>query len=255
VLVDEVLDLANGITHSESILSVGVDAGNPAVLYYEPQGSAVDQVPTTRQSVAETFAEYRIDPGADNDFLEIMLARLEAHYGLTGFAAVFTADFEAFLQSVDLDDQTEGNQPYTDPSGDPILTLADTRWFGPAETWPKELENHPYIHFWHRLDTALIEQGIPGMGYEVLGDEEWLALFDPGPLSENPYITMEMRTRSTSGFDMLDEDQLENERPERSLGDIGAIELLDGGSPVVPQSAESPRETRAPRPRVRPHRQ
>ena len=30
--------------------------------------------------------------------------------------------------AVDLDDMTPGNQPYLDPLGAPILTLADTGW-------------------------------------------------------------------------------------------------------------------------------
>ena len=65
---------------------------------------------------------------------------------------------------------TPGAQPYTSPAGVPILTLAATRFFGPAETWPQELENYPYIEFWHRLDAALAAAAIPGMGPELLGD-------------------------------------------------------------------------------------
>jgi hypothetical protein len=234
--VEEVLDLENGITYSDTILSVGVDAGNPTVLHYDPQGSALDQVPTSHYAVDETFGEYVVDSGHEDSFLSIVLDRLEDHYGLTDFASNFTADFEAFLRSVDLDDDTEGNQPYTDPYGSPILTLADTLWFGPAVTWPKELANHPYIHFWHRLDTALLEQEIPGMGYEVLGDAEWRALFNSGPLSENPYITMSLWTSPTGGFDMLEVDQVGTARPEESLGDIGAIELPGEGSRAIPQA-------------------
>jgi hypothetical protein len=251
VRVDEVLDLVNGITYSDSILSVGVDDGNPTVLHYGPQGSAVDQVPTSHYAVDETFAEYSVDWGRDDEFLAAVLDRLEVHYGLTDFAFNFTDDFEGFLRSVDLDDQTDGNQSYTDPQGDPILTLADTLWFGPGVTWPKELANHPYIHFWHRLDTALLEQDIPGMGYEVLGDTEWGALFDSGVLADYPYITMDMWTSPTRGFDMLEVDQVGTVRPEESLGDIGAIELPGMGSRAIPRAYTPSLNTEAPRSGIR----
>jgi hypothetical protein len=224
IALEEVLDLNNGITHSDTIFSVGVDSGEPAVLLYQPHGSALDQVPVSSYQVPEIFAEYHLSPGAVDDFLGIVLARLEEHYDIPGFAGEFTAAFEEFLQSVDLDEEMPGLQPYTDPNGDPILTLADTLWFGPAETWPKRLENHPYIHFWHLLDAAILEHGIPGMGPELLGDDEWSALFHSGPLAENPSISMVVMTRLSSGFAMLRADQVGTPRPVQGLGDIGAIE-------------------------------
>jgi hypothetical protein len=242
VELEEVLDLENGITRSDTILSVGVDADELAVLHYQPQGTALDRVPLSSYQVPETFAEYDISPGADDDFLAIVLARLEEHYDIPGFAGEFTAAFEEFLQSVDLDEELPGLQPYTDPNGDPILSLADTLWFGPAETWPKMLENYPYIHFWHLLDGALLEHEIPGMGPELLGDEAWSALFDSGPLSENPYISMEIGTRLSYGFEMLQADQVGTIRPVNGLGDIGAIE-----APLMalPPGSEPARRKRA----------
>jgi hypothetical protein len=173
-----------------------------------------------------------------NDFLAILLHRLEDYYGLAGFAGGFTADFEAFLQTVDADDETEGVQPYTDPPGDPILLLADTRWFGPAITWPKRLSNYPYIHFWHRLDVALLAEGPPDMGTEVLGDAEWEALFPSGPLNEgeDPEIIMTVRTVPAPGFPMLEVDQVGTERPLNAFGDIGAIERLYVEIDIKPSS-------------------
>jgi len=224
--VADVLNLASGVTHSDSIFSAGVDAPNSVVLHYEPQGSAVDQIPTSPYSVNETYAEYDIAAGVDDNFLSILLDRVESHYGLTDFASGFTTDFETFLQSFDSDDDTAGVQPYTDPSDNPILTLADTQWFGPAQTWPKELPNYPYIHFWHRLDLALLAEGIPGMGPEVLGDDNWETLFTSGPLVENPSITVEVWIRPTPGFAMLEVDQLGTGRPANTLGDIGACEYV-----------------------------
>jgi len=199
------------------------------VLHYEPQGSALDQVPTSHYWTNETLAEYELAEGGNTEFLAIVLARIEDYYddsfpGMSGFASAFTTTFETFLQAVDLDDSNVELNPYKDPDGNPILLLADTLWFGPAVTWPKELPNHPYIHFWHHLDVALIAEGI-GLGPEVLGDVEWAALFDDGPLTENPDITMDLWTRPTSGFSLLPVDQVDTARPANTLGDIGAIEI------------------------------
>jgi hypothetical protein len=225
--VADVLDLDRGVTRFDTILSAGVDAEQPAVLSYRPRGSALDQVPAAPPyQIDEIYAEYNIWAGVRNGFLAILLGRLEDYYGLAGFAGDFTADFEAFLQSVDADDETQGVQPYTDPGGVPILLLADTRWFGPAVTWPKRLSNYPYIHFWHRLDRALLAEGLPDMGSEVLGDAEWEALFPSGPLNEgeDPEIIMNVRTVAAPGFPMLEIDQVGTERPLNAFGDIGAIE-------------------------------
>jgi hypothetical protein len=223
--VADVLDLAGGVTLSPVLLSAGVGDGDPVVLYYEPAGTARDRIPTATYSVPEVFAEYEIDVGATNDFLEIVLGRIEDHYGLPGFAATCQADFEAFLQSVDTDDETAGLQPYEDPDGNPILTLADTQWFGPALTWPKELPNYPYMEFWHHLDAALRAENIPGMGVELLGDEAWSALFDSGRLDENPEIDMTVITSNRGAPGLLDVDQRGTSRPADALGDIGAIEV------------------------------
>jgi hypothetical protein len=63
------------------------------------------------------------------------------------------------------------------------------------------------------------------MGPEVLGDDEWKALFTSGPLAENPYITVAIGEYSVPGFAALEVDQLGNSRPVNTLCDIGAIEL------------------------------
>ncbi|MBI9077322.1 MAG: right-handed parallel beta-helix repeat-containing protein [Desulfatibacillum sp.] len=225
VLLDDVLDMVAGPVLHASILSTGVDAGNPVPLYYEPRGQALDQFPAPQYYIQEVFAEYWVDQDTEDNFLEFFLARLEDYYNLEGFAAGFTEDFETFLSTVDADDKTDGVQHYTDPDGNPILTLADTLWFGPADTWPKEVSNYPYIHFWHRLDAALADENIPGMGPEILGDNAWAALFDSGEQAESPNITM--RIWSISGYKSIMEnlDQLGLARPVNDRGDIGAIEL------------------------------
>jgi len=225
VAVGDVLDLAGGVTTSPTLISAGVDAGQPAVLHYAPAGTALDGVPSGSYTVMETFAEYDVENDATDDFLVILLDRIEAHHGLVGFAAARTAAFEAFLQSVDTDEDTPGLQPYLDPDDQPVLTLADTHWYGPAETWPKELVNHPWIHFWHQLDAALEAEGLPGMGPELLGDAAWAALFASGPLTENPSIVMWVGTLPRGAVFPLADDQLGTPRPTDSPGDIGAIEM------------------------------
>lgn len=224
VALSAVID-TNAVTRSSLITSVGVDAGNLVPLHYPPHGNALSQIPGSRYEVEETLGEYVVANGATDDFLEIVLQRIENRYGLPGFAATFTNDFEAFLQTVDADASTEGTQPYRNPSGAPILTLADTHWFGPSQEWPQELENYPYIEFWHRLDDALEAASIPGMGPELLGDSAWRTLFSTGSLAENPGITITISTRPRLSVTPVTVDQLGNSRPATSLGDIGAIEV------------------------------
>jgi hypothetical protein len=225
VELEALIDLTSGVTHSTTIRSVGVDAPGFAVLHYGPWDRARDQIPPAVYPVWEVLGEYAVASGGVDDFLSIMLERLEAEYALPGFATDFTVDFEDFLQSVDLDEESPGLQPYLDPQGDPILTLADTLFFGPAQTWPRELANHPYIHFWHRLDEALLGEEIPGMGPEVIGDEAWAALFSSGRLPENPSITMSLWQQHAFDVQLEPSDQLGRARPASSLGDVGAIEI------------------------------
>ena len=225
IVLSEVLDLDTGITESGTILSAGVDAGNPVPLYYNPQGNALDRTPIDPYNISGVYVDYDISGGADDDFTKTMLLRLEAYYNLSGFVAAFTLNFEDFLENVDLDDETAGNQPYTNPEGDPILELKDALWFGPATTWPGKLYNYPYIEFWHRLDNALMVENILGMGVELIGNDVWDALFTSGPLVENPEIDMNVRSVTLHRVEVLAEDQLFNPRPTNDLGDIGAIEI------------------------------
>ncbi len=222
----DVLDLTNGITRSADILSVGADAPARAVLHYTPKGDAIEQVPPSTYSLNKTRAEYALSPGATNNFLEIILARIEDQYSLPSFASSFTTNFEAFLATVDSDNiQTNGVQPYTDTNGVPILTLAAAQWFNSSAIWPSQLCNYPYIEFWHQLDTALEAENITGMGPELLGDDAWQALFDPGYLTENTNINFSIWT-VTYDAQPSAKDQAGAARPVNGLGDIGAIERL-----------------------------
>jgi len=224
VQLDQVVELPSGVTRSAFIRSVGADEGDFAVLNYQPWNRARDQIPAVGYALPEVLGEYRVAPGAIDNFLSILLARLEIHYGLPGFAAGFTTDFETFLAGVDIDPDTPGLQPYRDPAGDPILSLDDALWFGPAVTWPRELYNYPYIEFWHRLETALHAAPVAGMGPEAMGDAAWAALFSSGPLAENPGITMTLVREQQLSTQLSPVDQLGTARPVSILGDVGAIE-------------------------------
>ena len=92
-------------------------------------------------------------------------------------------------------------------------------------TWPKQVYNWPYIEFWHRLDEALIDEGIPGMGPEVIGDALWETLFSSGSLPENPDLTVFMFRRAAFQVQLEAADQLGASRPANALGDVGALEI------------------------------
>lgn len=220
----DVLDLDTGVTRSTLALSVGVDAGQPALLHYAPQGSALDRIPAAAYDLSETRGQYQVAAGGADNLLAVLLQRLERHFALPGLALDFTKAFEAFLQSVDADSGTPGVQPYTNPSGTAILTLGDTLFFGPAATWPREAANQPYIEFWHRLDAELAARSPPGLGPAGLDDRAWQALFGSGPLAENPALTIEIDTRARLPVQRQTVDQLGAPRPLSRLADIGAIE-------------------------------
>jgi hypothetical protein len=223
VAVGDVLNLTTGVITSPDIQSLGVNAGNPIVLYYQPAGSALNQVPAEDYLVNEIYAEYQLLSGGTDNFLEIFLGRVESTYSLNQFAATFVDDFELFLNTVDTDADLAGLQPYISPGGDAILTLADTLWFGPAQTWPSELSNYPYIEFWHRLDIALESENISGMGPELLNGFAWASLFSSGELNENPSLVMSIIPAELLVSPVAN-DQLETKRPTLTLADIGAIE-------------------------------
>ncbi|MDP2007572.1 MAG: hypothetical protein Q8K45_18015 [Rubrivivax sp.] len=220
----EVLDLDTGIVRSATVVSAGVDAGSAAVLHYTPQGSALDRIAAPAYEVSETWAQYRVAAGGTDNFLAIVLDRLEARHGLTGLAQRFSAGFEAFLQAVDSDAATAGLQPYLSPTGQPILQIADTQFFGPAQTWPREQANQPYIEFWHRLDAELALTAPSALAVTGLDDVAWRSLFAPGTLAENPAIEVAIETRPRWTVSRESVDQRGLPRDPARAADIGAIE-------------------------------
>jgi len=225
VALADVVDLGGGVATDPTIPSVGVAAGSAVPLSYRPAGTALDVVPAGTYRVDDVLAEYEVASDAQDDFLAIALQRIEQKYALAGFAAGFKTEFETFLQSADTDTATPGLQPYRNPDGNPILTLAATHFFGPSQTWPRELYNHPYIEFWHRLDAALAQAAAPGMGPELLGDGAWQSLFSTGSLPENPSLRTIVWTESGPGISRLSVDQSGTARDPQGPADVGAIEV------------------------------
>ena len=84
IAVTDVLDTAN-VTTSDTIFSTGIDAGGPSVLHYTPKGDAVDAIPPSSYYVESIYADYWISDSATNDFLEILLSRIEKQYNLSRF--------------------------------------------------------------------------------------------------------------------------------------------------------------------------
>lgn len=209
--------------------SAGVGADPFALRYFEPAGSALGQVPGDSYSVSEIYGELLGPPGeGDNRFLlPLMLERIEAVYGQTGFASDFRQHFESWLQDIDAD--TAGAQFYFNCELALIDTIERAYWCGPAQTWPQELYNHAYIQFWHHLDAALAGaiadvdvDRIGGLGPALINDAAWLSLFGPG---DSHYNGISLRlSESTVSVQPLSTDQLGNPRPAGGRGDIGAIE-------------------------------
>ncbi len=187
VSILEALDTSNVHYHA-SILSAGTDAGLPAVLWYPPAGLAVDQVPTQTYQVTSVTAGYTGYSVATDDFLNSVIQQIRTVYG-----SILGSDF-----------------------GSGFGDMTGVTWYGPAQTWPSDPANAPWINFWRNLDTAIGGS----LGQVILGDEFW-GTFASGPLGGNVAITVERGSQSVS---LIGVDQRGNTRPSGALGDIGAIE-------------------------------
>lgn len=215
---------------SELIGSSGVQAAPFAVLYYEPAGAALDQVPSENYNVREVLGELdgREREGRNPLLLPLVLIRVQEVYGQQDFASEFRAYFEAFLS--DLDPDSAGNQQYSNCHGALVDTIEQAYWCGPGRTWPREAYNHAYIEFWHHLDAALSNEvdgvnvdQIPDMGPAMVNDDVWTSLFGLG-FSYFNGITVHL-FETNLRVNPLDTDQLGNSRPLDALGDVGAVEL------------------------------
>lgn len=185
--VADVLDLTNTQLHA-TILSAGTDSGQPIVLWYSPGTAATNQIPTAQYSFDFISAGYNGYGQPTDDFLNHLLDKLR-----TDHADELGSDF-----------------------GSDFGDLTGTTWYGPAQTWPSDPVNTPWIAFWHNLDTEINGR----MGTATLGDNFW-ATYTTGPISDNVAITVNTATYSAK---LAGTDQRGNARPKGGLGDVGAIE-------------------------------
>ena len=186
VTLAEALDVAGAVRHAAAV-SVGVDAGQPAVLWYPPAGLAVDKIPNATYPVTYVSAGYYGYGEPTDDFLNQVVLKIRSEYG-----SILGSDFGAEF-------------------GD----LTGTTWYGPATTWPSNTQNAAWIAFWRNLDTAIGDR----LGMIVLGDDFW-GTFHSGPLGN---VTMAVEETTTQRH-MEKADQLGTARPKGATGDIGAIE-------------------------------
>jgi hypothetical protein len=223
-------DVLGSATLSTSIGSSGVEADPFAVLYYEPLGTALDQLPSASYSVSEIVGELDGLPneGMTPLLLPLILDRIQAVYGQPNFESEFRAYFQGYLS--DIDPETAGSQQYVNCGDVTINTIEQAYWCGPARTWPQYEFNHAYIEFWHHLDLALANEiaevnvdQIADLGQARMNDDVWISLFGLGYSYFNG-ITVRLR-ETTLGVEPLSTDQRGIGRPADLLGDIGAIEI------------------------------
>ncbi len=223
-------DVLGSETLSTFVISFGVEADPFAVLYYEPLGSALDQLPSGNYTVTEVLGELvgSQNEGRNPFLLPLILSQFQDVYGQAGFESEFRSYFEEFLSDVDPD--TAGSQRYFNCNNLTVDTLEQAYWCGPGQIWPQMDYNHAYIEFWHHLDLALageiagvnVDQ-ISNLGPARMNDDAWTALFGIGRSDFNA-ISVRL-TETTLGVNPLETDQLGNLRPAGLLGDIGAVEI------------------------------
>jgi hypothetical protein len=223
-------DVLGSPTLSTLINSSGVEANPFAVLYYEPLGSALDQLPSGNYNVTEVLGEL-VGPqneGRNPLLLPLILDQFQDVYGQANFESEFRDYFQGYLSDIDPD--AAGAQQYENCNHVTIDTIEQAYWCGPGQTWPQFEYNHAYIEFWHHLDSALageiaevnVDQ-MTNLGPALMNDDVWTLLFGLGNSNFNG-ITVRL-AETTLGVNPLDTDQLGNPRPADLLGDIGAVEI------------------------------
>ncbi len=223
-------DVLGTETLSTFINSFGVEADPFAVLYYEPVGNALDQLPNGNYNVTEVLGELvgSQNGGRNPLLLPLILDQIQNIHGQPDFESEFRNHFQGYL--LDVDPELAGSQRYFNCNNLTVDTIEQAYWCGPGQTWPQEEYNHAYIEFWHHLDLALageiaevnVDQ-INDLGPALVNDDVWTLLFGIGRSDFNG-ISVRL-TEATLGVNPLDTDQLGNSRPADLLGDIGAVEV------------------------------
>ena len=190
VVLGDVLAVDGAAVHPW-VISAASDAGQPAVLWYPPHGSAVDQIPPAQYNAPFLMAAYLGYSVRTDDFLSQLILKLR-----TDFPDKLGPDFGASL-------------------GD----LTGVTWYEAPVSWPSDPANAPWIATWRNLDVEL--NGRLGQG--GLGDWFWETI-PPGSFGNETYMP-----HSWDNFVLLvSTDQLGQTRPSGDKGDIGAIENNPG---------------------------
>ncbi|HWQ10188.1 MAG TPA: hypothetical protein VN436_13800, partial [Holophaga sp.] len=180
-----VLD-AGAVHRHGTLVSVGTDAGQKAVLWYPPLGQALDQIPSTTYTVTSVVAGYTLVSGTDGDFLDNVVTKLRTDAWL---GASFWPGF---------------------------TTQTSVSWYESSVTWPSDTNNAPWITFWRNLDTQIGS----ALGTVALGDVFWNS-FANGESFGNVTIT---KGRELQTVTLQPLDQLGTARPGATNADVGAIE-------------------------------
>jgi hypothetical protein len=191
-----VLDLAAAAV-SDTVVSVGTDAGSPAVLWYPPLGDAVNRIPHDDYENSAVYAGYypygaadEYNPDLVDDFLNRVVAKLREE---TWLGPSFWPDAP-------------------DMTGTPFLA-----W---ASEWPSVPENAPWIAFWHDLDARVGDT----YGAVRLGDDFW-GTFTSGWLDDMRELTVSTST-FISPWSRNALDQLGVDRSGEQWQDVGAVDSL-----------------------------
>jgi len=181
--VADVLSLSGAKRHS-SIISVGVDQGDSVVLWYPPQGGALNRIPVNPYRVTYVLNQYRVLTGYPDDFLKRIVQKLR-----TDYAAQLGSDFGADLDT-------------------------SATWQGTDGIWPSKPENAAWIKFWRDADLEIGDR----LGTVRLGDDFW-DTFVPGLFGSNVVVEV---WRQAKDVTLISTDQLGRSRS--GFGDIGAVE-------------------------------
>ncbi len=125
-------DVLGSATLSTLINSSGVEADPYAVLYYEPIGSALDQLPSGNYNVGEVLGALvgQQDEGRNPLLLPLILDQFQDIYGQSDFESEFRDYFQGYLSDIDPD--AVGSQRYVNCGNTTVDTIEQAYWCGPG---------------------------------------------------------------------------------------------------------------------------
>lgn len=188
VVLSDVLAAPGPASYHPTVISVGSDDGQPALLWYPPAGAALNVIPASTYTVNYVWAQYSVVSGGTDDFLNRIRDKVRTDYAAlpgTGFGTL-------------------------------IGDMSGIVWYGPAATWPSNPQNAPWIMFWRNQDAELGTALDP----VKLGDDFW-GTFVSGAWGDNLMISV-VKFDYPVSLTVLDQRAIS--RPAGFKGDVGAIE-------------------------------